>query len=77
MIESHIIKSLQEKYSSIHPLIFQRSVERAASASELFDILSLFPNDYPVIWDEEKRRWVKTMDITQLAKFNLDVMKEK
>lgn len=77
MIESHIVKNLREKYASIHPLVFQRSLERAKDASELFDIISLFPNDYPIIWDDEKRRWVKTEDPTQLTKFNLDVMKEK
>ena len=77
MIDRDIIKSLREKYHSIHPLIFQRCVERAASASELFDALSLFPNDYPLIWNDEIKRWVKTEDPTQLAKFNFDVMKEK
>lgn len=76
MIEKKVINNLKEKYPEIHPLIFQRSVERARSAGELFDILSLFKDEYPVVWCEETRRWVKSVDFTQLGKFNLEVMKK-
>lgn len=62
---SDIIKSFQERYSTVHPLIFARSVERSYSAGELFDILEEIPEQMPVVWDEVVRRWVRCDDILQ------------
>jgi uncharacterized protein YecE (DUF72 family) len=61
---NEVQEGLKKRYPHIHPLLFQRSVEKAENDVELFDILESFP-DYPVVWDEETRRWVKTEDLLQ------------
>ena len=58
-------KALKERYSHLHPLIFHRSLEKSNSDGELFDILDSVPEELPVVWDEEDRRWVHTTDILQ------------
>lgn len=56
-----ILLKLRQRYGSLHPLLFSRSVEKAKTVSELFDILDTVP-DLPVTWDETKRRWVSISD---------------
>lgn len=51
-------KALKEKYN-IHPLIIFRSVERAKTDVELFDILHSFPKKFPIKWSEEKSCWIE------------------
>jgi len=72
MIDENILDGLRARYSSIHPLIFHRSVEKASSPGDLFDILDLFPEKYPVIWSEEDHRWVTTNDLVQINKFDME-----
>lgn len=55
-----LLEALRKKYSNIHPLIFQRSVERAKGDVELFDILDTFPKEFPIVWNELKRIWEVT-----------------
>ncbi len=69
MINEDIVKSLRHRYSEIHPLIFHRSCEKARTAGELFDILDTFKDDYPQVWDEDVRRWVKADDLFQSHKY--------
>jgi hypothetical protein len=59
-----IQKALKERYSSIHPLLFHRSVERAKTDCELFDLLDGMPMP-PLIWDEKSREWRHTDDLLQ------------
>lgn len=58
-------RSLRKRYSHIHPLIYQRSKEKARTNGELFDILDTVPDSMPVVWDEQERRWVVTEDLLQ------------
>ena len=58
-------KSLKERYSHLHPLVFKRSLEKAKTNGELFDILESFPKDYPIIWSEDDRIWKHTTDLLQ------------
>lgn len=58
-------KALKEKYCHIHPLLFQRSLEKAKTDGELFDILDGMPSVFPIIWDEKKREWTHTDDLLQ------------
>lgn len=58
-------EALKIRYAHLHPLIFQRSLEKAASNGELFDILESVPEAYPVLWDDGRRRWVHTDDLVQ------------
>jgi hypothetical protein len=57
--------ALKNRYPNLHPLIFKRSLEKAKSNGELFDILEEIPDEYPLIWDEKKRRWKNTDDLLQ------------
>lgn len=70
LISLDIIKSFAERYQHIHPVAFRRSVERAKSAGDLFDILESFPRTLPVVWNEQQRRWEKTKDLVQVNKFD-------
>lgn len=63
MIDPEIVQGLRERYSEVHPLVFQRSVERAETPGELFDILDSIP-EHPFVWDEENRSWSTTTDLT-------------
>lgn len=58
-------EALRKRYSHLHPLLFQRSLEKARSDGELFDILESIPEAHPIIWDEESRRWIHTPDLLQ------------
>lgn len=47
----------------IHPLAFQRSVERAKTNVQLFDLLETYPDKYPVAWNYEKECWETVTDL--------------
>jgi len=69
MIDEKLVSVMQQRYSNIHPLIFHRSMERAKTAGDLFDILDSMPNKFPLIWDEKERRWFSTDDLYQSGEF--------
>lgn len=58
-----VIESLKVRYAHVHPLLFQRSAEKAKSPGELFDILEEMPTQYPIVWDQNKRCWSHTTDL--------------
>jgi hypothetical protein len=58
-------EALRDRYNHLHPLIFQRSLEKAKSNGELFDILESVPKTLPIVWDDDQRRWVSTDDLLQ------------
>ena len=62
MLDFELIKKLKERYSNIHPLIFHRSVEHAKSNGELFDILDTIPDKFPIVWCEERSKWIHLAD---------------
>ena len=62
MIDIEVIEKLRKRCPNIHPLIFHRSIERAKSEGELYDILMDFPSKYPVVWEDSERRWVHATD---------------
>jgi len=70
MLNDDIVETLRNRYNSIHPLIFQRSLDRARDDADLFDILDSFPNKYPAVWNNKERRWVVTGDLFQKINFN-------
>jgi len=71
MIDEETILNMQKKYKDVIPMVFHRSVEYAKDAGELFDILEALPDELPVIWDSEIRRWVVTDDLTQSIRFEM------
>lgn len=71
MLDDQIVRALRERYSHVHPLLVHRSIDRARSNGDLFDILDTMPDKYPIIWDEESYRWVTTDDILQSRDFTI------
>lgn len=65
MTNDDIVRTLKDKYADVHPLMFNRSKEKAKTPGELFTILSTIPDELPIIWSEEERRWVHTKDLFQ------------
>lgn len=61
-IEDAALANFRAKYSHVHPLAFQRSLERAGTALELFEILESMPLP-PFSWDESRRSWVRDEDV--------------
>jgi hypothetical protein len=78
MIDHNTVEALRKQFP-VHPLVFQRSVEHAESAGELFDILDTVP-ECPFVWGEEERRWVQVPDVSMsssLLKINKKKRKKK
>jgi hypothetical protein len=65
MISAELLAKLKERYPQMHPLMFYRSIERAKTPGDAFDILETVPDKFPIIWDEEKHCWVHNKDIFQ------------
>lgn len=62
-IDDATLANFRSRYSGVHPLVFQRSLEKASSALELFEILQSVPSSPPFSWDESKRSWRADPDI--------------
>jgi hypothetical protein len=62
--DERLSQSINKRYSHLHPLVVQRSVERASSVGELFEILEGVPKKPPFAWDDEKRAWTKESDLS-------------
>ena len=71
MFDESVIVGLKKRYNNLHPLIFQRSVERAKTLGELFDILDMCPHIYPIVWSDDKKCWITTKDLVQANRFDL------
>lgn len=72
MFDQNALQKLQERYKDLHPLLFHRSVERAKSLGDLFDILDTVPKKLPVVWCEHQRRWVREYDLFLIDQFFID-----
>lgn len=59
-MDEAIIETFRQRYNTIHPLLFWRSVEKARSPGDLFDILEGIPQDFPLIWSEADHCWKVT-----------------
>ena len=57
--------ALKKRYDHFGPLIFYRSLGKSLTNGDLFDILEDMPKKFPVVWDNEKRRWIHTNDLLQ------------
>ncbi len=62
---NEVQQALKKRYAHLHPLLFQRSLEKARTDGELFDMLDTFPQEFPVVWDEADRTWKQTDDLFQ------------
>jgi len=70
-----IVEALRQRYIQVHPLLFHRSLERAKTEAELFDILETMPLSLPVYWDEVEHCWKNTKDLVQANRFHLRLNK--
>jgi len=61
-IEDSVLANYRSRYSGVHPLVFQRSLERANSPLELFEILESVPSKLPYSWDDSRRAWLPERD---------------
>lgn len=57
------LSNFKSKYSGVHPLVFHRSLEKAVSALDLFEILESMPSKAPFSWNDDTRSWVVDEDI--------------
>ena len=71
--DNETVDMLRRRYAALHPLLFHRSLEKAASPGELFDILDTVPARYPVTWNDETRRWEHVNDLTLSHAFDFTV----
>ena len=62
-----LLENFRKRYLHLHPLVVQRSVERARDAAELFEILESVPKNPPFSWNDEKRSWIKDLDVAAKA----------
>lgn len=69
-VDDKLSESLKKRYSHLHPLLVQRSLERAVSMVDLFEILEGVPKKPPFSWDDEKHAWVKESDICAKKQLN-------
>ena len=56
---NEIQQALKQRYAHLHPLIFKRSLEKAVTNVQLFDLLDSIKS-YPISWDEENHSWENT-----------------
>jgi hypothetical protein len=68
MLNKDLVSKFKDRYKT-HPLIFCRSVEKARSDTDLFDILDTIPNNFPIVWSEEDFRWVPVEKIHMIQDF--------
>lgn len=67
MLRKDVVEGLRNHFG-VHPLLFHRSLEKATSQGDLFDILDTIPKQYPLIWDDEKHQWVSS-DLLQSKEY--------
>lgn len=72
MMDEKALQGLRNRYKDIHPLIFHRSMEKSKSIGELFDIMEAIPEDYPIVWNEQERKWKSVEDQTLAHNFKLE-----
>lgn len=62
MLSKELVENLKARYN-VHPLIFSRSVSRARSDTDLFDILDSIPDSFPIVWSDDDHRWCRPEDL--------------
>lgn len=62
-IDESALANFRSKYAGVHPLVFQRSLERASSLMNLYEILEGLPPEPPYSWDESRRAWARDDDV--------------
>ena len=71
-ISPELLDKLKQRYDSLYPLIFYRSIQKAKTLSELFDLLESCPKALPIVWDDSENKWIHTNDLVLVSKFDLE-----
>ena len=71
MKSDETVEKMRQRYAGVYPLVFQRSVEYATNCGDLFDILESIPKKMPMVWNDAKRSWETTSDLTQNSRFEM------
>jgi len=58
-----LLEKLKERYNTVDPIVFLKTVGLAKTSGELFDILEDIPKNYPIVWNPDIRKWVNTIDL--------------
>jgi hypothetical protein len=58
-----LLKKLKERYDHVDPIVFLKTVGLVETPGELFDVLEDIPKDYPIVWNPDTKKWVKTIDL--------------
>lgn len=61
--QKEIVGKLRARYSNVHPVLFQRVLEKAKNEVELFDILDTIPDTLPLIFNSDIRRLTPVGDM--------------
>lgn len=69
MLDTKVVEKLKEKFSFLPPLLVYRSIERAKSNGDLFDILDTVPEKYPIVWCDKNNRWVSFPELYDNQEF--------
>jgi hypothetical protein len=75
-LSKEIVEVFKKRYKNVPTLIFQRSIDRANSDVELFDILEGVPSIYPIVWCDEERCWKTATDLLPVLNFDLERIKK-
>ncbi len=73
--EDESLENFRSRYAHVHPLVFHRSVEKASSFVNLFEILESIPDEPPFSWDESRMSWARDEDVMGLE--SLRAMKKR
>lgn len=61
-ITPEAVLKLKALHPNVHPLVFHRTLEKARSVGDLFEMLRSVPK-CPIVWDDSNRSWKKETDI--------------
>lgn len=62
IIDQSVFDSLKKRYCDVHPILFNRCLEKSSTVGEIFEQLETIKDlmaegDYPIVWDDAARRW--------------------
>ena len=61
ILDDKIVDGFKKYYNKVHPIVFNRSLDKAENPVQLFEILEDIPK-VPFTWNENKKKWTKVKD---------------
>lgn len=69
-----VLEGFRKRYSNVHPLLLRRSIEKALTLGELFDIMEKIPQELPLTWSEKNGCWIHSKDLELSESFDLKIL---